>query len=203
MSGKFDALFGQVYDELEGIGGEVEFMTEALTFLSKRSPGFFASPNCMKQVLKVAKKIHTDALDKKQAEETMEVLETPSVVSERKEDTPSTPVSTIPTEGAPAQPQADEDETEEDRYKNAPVGNGGTTEHYVWTQTLSELTMIFEVPQNLRARDMNIDIRPQHLKVGIKGQPLLVNVGHRLSLASFCYLFDLLLLGRSSSSYYL
>jgi hypothetical protein len=171
MSGKYDRVFSQVYDELEGIGGEIEFLTEAMTFLAQKSPAFFANPNVLKQVLKITKKVHGDALEKQKQEDDMEELQTPSVANEteRKEDVPVHVV-----EGS--QVETEPEVTEDDRYKDAPVGNGGTTDKYVWTQTLSEVNMTFEVAQNLRSRDLFIEIRPQHLKVGIRGQPLLVDV---------------------------
>jgi chemotaxis protein histidine kinase CheA len=49
-------------------------------------------------------------------------------------------------------------------YSIAP-GNGGSTDTYSWTQTLSELTVIVKVPTGTTSRMVTVDIRNNHLKV--------------------------------------
>lgn len=66
------------------------------------------------------------------------------------------------------------EETAPDERKRGPpaVGNGGTVEgKYVWTQTLSEVNITVPVPENTRARDLNVSIAKKHLKVGLRSQP--------------------------------
>lgn len=58
----------------------------------------------------------------------------------------------------------------------AAVGNGGRTEKYEWTQTLQELSVVVPVPEGSKSRDVVCDITKSKLRVGIKGQPLLVDV---------------------------
>ncbi|KAF5618963.1 nudC [Fusarium tjaetaba] len=41
---------------------------------------------------------------------------------------------------------------------------------YKWTQTISELDVTFNVPGNLKSRDLVITIKKQSLQAGIKGQ---------------------------------
>ncbi|KAH6959299.1 HSP20-like chaperone [Fusarium avenaceum] len=41
---------------------------------------------------------------------------------------------------------------------------------YKWTQTISELDATFDVPGNLKSRDLVITIKKQSLQAGIKGQ---------------------------------
>jgi len=62
------------------------------------------------------------------------------------------------------------DENDEDRDSGpVPVGNGGTVDgKYVWTQTLSEVTVNYPLPENTRARDLVVEISKDHLKVGLK-----------------------------------
>lgn len=55
------------------------------------------------------------------------------------------------------------------------VGNGGTTDNYVWTQTLSELNVIFTVPLGTKSKMIDVEIKNQHLRVGLKGQEPIVN----------------------------
>eukprot|EP00937_MAST-01D_sp_MAST-1D-sp2_P006867 g6867.t1 len=51
-----------------------------------------------------------------------------------------------------------------------PVGNGGSTEHYTWTQTLSEVQVSFPVPEGTRGKQVDVQIGCTSLKVGLKGQ---------------------------------
>jgi len=67
------------------------------------------------------------------------------------------------------------EEGEEAEVKEAPPGNGGTTEHYVWTQQLAEVTVNVPVPVGTRSRDLVVDIGKKRLRVGLKGQPPMVD----------------------------
>lgn len=50
------------------------------------------------------------------------------------------------------------------------IGNGGKTDKYVWTQTLSDLLVNIPLPTGITSRQLDISIRNTHLRVGIKGQ---------------------------------
>merc|ERR1712238_384757 len=64
------------------------------------------------------------------------------------------------------------DSEDEDTDKGPPpVGNGGTVEgKYVWTQTLSEVTVSIPLPEKTRGRDLDVTIGKNKLKVGLKSQ---------------------------------
>ena len=64
---------------------------------------------------------------------------------------------------------ADVGEVEDDK-EPPPVGNGGTVDgKYVWTQTLSELSVIVPLPnQNTRGKDLIVVIGKNTLKVALK-----------------------------------
>ncbi|KAL7578296.1 hypothetical protein ACA910_012708 [Epithemia clementina (nom. ined.)] len=49
-----------------------------------------------------------------------------------------------------------------------PVGNGGTTTTYKWTQTLEECSVIVGIPGGLRAKDLKVDIKPTSISVRSK-----------------------------------
>lgn len=58
---------------------------------------------------------------------------------------------------------------DKDDKEPPPVGNGGTVDgKYVWTQTLSELSVIVPLPNNTRGKDLNVVIGKNTLKVGLK-----------------------------------
>eukprot|EP00904_Undaria_pinnatifida_P000969 jgi/Undpi1/10873/HiC_scaffold_3.g01399.m1 len=56
-----------------------------------------------------------------------------------------------------------------------PIGNGGKTEKYEWTQTLQELSVVVPITEGLKSRDVVCDITKSRLRVGVRGQPLLVD----------------------------
>lgn len=54
-------------------------------------------------------------------------------------------------------------------------GNGGATERFVWTQQLAEVSVSVPVPPGMRSRDLSVEIGKTRLRVGLKGQPPLVD----------------------------
>jgi hypothetical protein len=56
-----------------------------------------------------------------------------------------------------------------DEGKQIPVGNGGVTPNYWWTQTLYETTIYVDVPQGTKGKDIKCDISKTGLKLGLKG----------------------------------
>jgi len=80
-----------------------------------------------------------------------------------------------PKEGEEKKAEGDEDkEDEEDSKEPPPTGNGGKTDKYVWTQTLSALEVYVDVRPGVKAKQIICDIGGETLKVGIKGEPLIL-----------------------------
>lgn len=52
----------------------------------------------------------------------------------------------------------------------APIGNGGSTDSYVWTQSLEEVELMVDIDANLRGKHLRIDIKRTHLTVAVKGK---------------------------------
>ncbi|KAI0853558.1 CS-domain-containing protein [Daldinia vernicosa] len=46
---------------------------------------------------------------------------------------------------------------------------------YKWNQTIADLDISITVPGNLKARDLVVELKKQTLKVGIKGQDLIID----------------------------
>lgn len=55
-------------------------------------------------------------------------------------------------------------------------GNGLDLEKYSWTQTLQEVNINVPVPAGTKARFVVCEIKKNHLKVGLKGQPPIIEV---------------------------
>lgn len=65
------------------------------------------------------------------------------------------------------------EEKDEDDGKPPPEGNGGDTDKYKWTQTLSQLEVFVAIPPGTRAKQITCDIGVDTLKCGLKGQELI------------------------------
>ncbi|CAM8979659.1 unnamed protein product [Rhodiola kirilowii] len=53
-------------------------------------------------------------------------------------------------------------------------GNGLDLENYSWTQSLQEVTVNVPVPPGTKSRFIVCDIKKKHLKIGLKGQPPII-----------------------------
>lgn len=53
--------------------------------------------------------------------------------------------------------------------KQVPIGNGGVTPRYYWTQTVSEATVYVDVPPGTRSKDVHCVIQPRRLKLRVRG----------------------------------
>ena len=64
---------------------------------------------------------------------------------------------------------------DEDDDGEKPVGNGGKTVWGSWTQQLTTAELNVPVPQETTSKQLIVDIQRKHLKVGLKGQPLIID----------------------------
>lgn len=53
--------------------------------------------------------------------------------------------------------------------KQVPIGNGGVTPRYYWTQTIGEATVYVDVPSGTRSKDVSCVIEPRRLKLTVRG----------------------------------
>lgn len=53
--------------------------------------------------------------------------------------------------------------------KQVPIGNGGVTPRYYWTQTVNEATVYVDVPPGTRSKDIECVIQPRRLKLRVRG----------------------------------
>jgi len=84
---------------------------------------------------------------------------------EKKEEKKSSEIKTIPSKT-----------DDEDDGKLLPNdGNGSQTDKYSWTQVLQELEVRIPVPPGTRGKDIDMVITADHMKLGIKGKPPIID----------------------------
>lgn len=90
---------------------------------------------------------------------------------------PKRPAVSSQEEGQEGEQEQDEEKDEdEDEGKQMPNrGNGGVTDSYVWTQTLSELEVRVKLPKGIKAKQVNCTIKKRELEVGVKGDKPVVS----------------------------
>ena len=57
---------------------------------------------------------------------------------------------------------------EEEEKGQAPIGNGGSTDLYTWTQTLEEVQIYIPVENTLKGKDCKIELHTKNIKIIIK-----------------------------------
>merc|ERR1719317_1041808 len=83
---------------------------------------------------------------------------------------PAAEVSTVEKE------KGDDDEDEANKGKLKPNDrNGADLEKYNWGQTLEEIELRVPLGGAFKSRDLVVSIEKKHLKVGIKGQPPIID----------------------------
>ena len=67
------------------------------------------------------------------------------------------------------------EEEKKDEGENPNTANGGSTDKSTWEQTLGEVTVNIPIPEGTTSKMLTVDIAKTHLKVGLKGQPLMID----------------------------
>ncbi|MCL7023623.1 hypothetical protein MKW94_002539 [Papaver nudicaule] len=77
----------------------------------------------------------------------------------------------VAPEKAAASPSDAEPEIEQSNRRVPNKGNGLDMDNYSWTQSLQEVTINIPIPEGTKSRFVACEIKKNHLKVGLKGQP--------------------------------
>merc|ERR1719369_2528872 len=94
---------------------------------------------------------------------------------ERAKKTPEKEVNSAKAEKG-SEDKKDEDEDEDDKGKMKPNSrNGADLDAYNWGQTLEEIELRVPLGGAYKSRDIVCVIEKKHLKVGIKGQPPIID----------------------------
>lgn len=90
------------------------------------------------------------------------------------------------------QAELDAQKAKEDEEDNSPPppGNGGITDKYVWTQSLSEANITVKVPKGTKTKMLDIKISNNKLKVGSKRQYIEIELDRLLMSMVFLWVFE-------------
>ncbi|KAG6605783.1 Protein BOBBER 1, partial [Cucurbita argyrosperma subsp. sororia] len=160
------------------------FLNEVFDFLAKESD-FLSRDRVEKEIETVVRravekrKKHVESIELKGKAEKRIKEEVGSV---KQEAAPVTVKQEPRNVASPSEGKVDvklEESTEEKKEENGPRvpnnGNGLDMENYCWTQTLQEVNINVPVPKGTKSRFVVCEIKKNHLKVGLKGQPPVID----------------------------
>ncbi|KAG5229572.1 protein BOBBER [Salix suchowensis] len=143
----------------------IKIVEGVIDFLGKESD-FLEKERAEKEILAVVKKAVEEQKRKKAAAEAK---------AKAKAESERSKVEKEKEKEKAKKEKMDENEKEEESAKSVPnKGNGLDLEKYSWTQTLQEVNVQIPVPPGTKSRFVVCDIKKNHLKVGIKGQPPII-----------------------------
>jgi hypothetical protein len=188
-----------------GLGAEMKFLNSIFSFLRDKHGFFATTNPTVPIQNLVKKFTDEAARKKKEEEEKAKAVPAPQVQAFPKAEkatieeitdedmTPASSAASSSTAAASSSSSAssssiaaasssdskkDDDDKEEDpdaRRKDAPPGNGGRTDKYVWTQTLGEVNVRMPLPTGTRAKNLNVTLTPKKIVAKLKDGTELLN----------------------------
>ncbi|XP_068659429.1 protein BOBBER 1-like [Aristolochia californica] len=165
----YDEVFSPILDRDSPLG----FFEAALDYLRRKSD-LFNDDNVQRKVAAVVSAVKEAADRKKKAEEKR--VRDSQVVKERKEEVlKGKEESSKKDDGKDGQAEKNATGDGKEGHRTPNSGNGLDLEKHSWTQTLQEVTVSIPVPPGTKSRFVACEIKKNHLKVGLKGQPPIID----------------------------
>ncbi|KAL8160319.1 hypothetical protein V2J09_001856 [Rumex salicifolius] len=149
------------------VSNPLKFLESAFDFVSQNTD-FFKNDSAERHVvslvraLKEKSRVELENKQKRLMEEKAKAVASTSVkAAEKKKDV--TPVK-----------EKEDNKDDKSKYIVPNKGNGLDLENYSWTQSLQEVNVNIPVPPGTKSRSIVCEIKKNHLKVGFKGQPPII-----------------------------
>ncbi|KAJ4976978.1 hypothetical protein NE237_002084 [Protea cynaroides] len=166
-AGRYDGILKPILDQQGPLG-----LMETMIDFIRRKTDLFKDESLEKKISAIvsSKRKYAEERKKKAAERGLE--ETGKAEKRLKE----AEVKSDSTEKEPADKLKAEIKAKENGAVREPnKGNGLDLENYSWTQTLQEVTVTVPVPPGTKSRFIACEIKKDRLKVGLKGQPPIID----------------------------
>ncbi|KAJ6828201.1 protein BOBBER 1-like isoform X1 [Iris pallida] len=164
--------------------GPIPFFSTVVDLLRRRSDLFKDSSSFIKltAVLSVAKEKEDAAAKLRKKKRDDELAAAAAAEKKRKEEAEEKKSKEQVVESSSSgggekaeKAEADANGDGEGKAMKPNSGNGQDLEKYSWTQTLQEVTISIPIPQGTKSRFIAYEIKKKHLKVGLKGQPPIID----------------------------
>lgn len=147
---------------------------------------------------KYKEKLKKEKEEEEKGAKIKEITDEEAEILQKELDGKKNGASSVPEQVVPKpEPKSDDKETEEeeDNGKIKPnIGNGCDLDNYKWTQTLEEIDLRIPIntPLKLKSKDIVVELKKKHLKVGIKGQAPIIDgeLEHEIKLEESTWVFE-------------
>ncbi|EPS57644.1 salt tolerance protein 5-like protein [Genlisea aurea] len=173
---------GKPFDAVLEPSNPLDFLEKVFEFVARESD-LFRSDSLLSDVSAVVRmvkdKVEAEEKKRKEAKTEKSQKVEKKIKAAEGSASASSPASAKPKDDvkdAVMEERETKSEKEDDNGRRVPnKGNGLDLDNYSWVQSLQEVTVSVPVPSGTKSRFIVCEIKKNHLKVGVKGQPPIIN----------------------------